>query len=126
MLENLKPITKNSILISKPFGHIRSNSLLFMERCLLYFFYRFTSSCIINAGLNELNKKLLSYFSTYYLWVGLITVFAALIILVLPLRKQRLGEEKPAYSYFSWVAYCIVYRMGSGLCACGSRACLLL
>jgi glycine betaine transporter len=35
--------------------------------------------------------------------------------LVLPLRKQRLGEEKPAYSYFSWVALLYSTGMGSGL-----------
>jgi glycine betaine transporter len=31
------------------------------------------------------------------------------------LRKQRLGEEKPAYSYFSWVALLYSTGMGSGL-----------
>jgi hypothetical protein len=37
---------------------------------------------------------------------GLITVLVVLIILVLPLRKQRLGEEK-LHSYFSWVSFIV-------------------
>jgi glycine betaine transporter len=40
--------------------------------------------------LNEVNQNLLAVFSTYYLWIGLISVIAALVILCLPLRKQRL------------------------------------
>jgi glycine betaine transporter len=31
------------------------------------------------------------------------------------LRKQRLGNEKQAYSYFSWVALLYSTGMGSGL-----------
>jgi glycine betaine transporter len=44
----------------------------------------------------------------------LISVIAALVILCLPLRKQRLGNENPAYS-FSWVALLYSTGMGSGL-----------
>jgi glycine betaine transporter len=104
-------------LISKPYGHIRSNSLLFYGAlfAVFFFFIGLLAPALLTQGLNELNKKLLSYFSTYYLWVGLITVVAALIILVLPLRKQSLGDEKPAYSYFSWVALLYSTGMGSGL-----------
>lgn len=65
--------------------------------------------------LNELNQSLLSIFSGYYLWVGLLTVLATIVILFLPFRNQRLGNVKPEYSYFSWVALLYSTGMGSGL-----------
>lgn len=65
--------------------------------------------------LNEVNQNLLAVFSTYYLCIGLISVIAALVILCLPLRNQRFCNEKPAYSYFSWVALLYSTGMGSGL-----------
>ncbi|NRS88861.1 glycine betaine transporter [Flavobacterium sp. 7E] len=104
-------------MITKLYGHLRSNSLLFYGAMFGVFFF-FTGLLVpdlLTQGLNEIKQKLLSVFSTYYLWVGLITVITALIILVLPLRKQRLGDEKPAYSYFSWVALLYSTGMGSGL-----------
>jgi glycine betaine transporter len=73
-VRKLKTNNKNSILISKPFGHIRSNSLLFYGALFAVFSFIGLLAPALLTGLNELNKKLLSYFSTYYLWVGLITV----------------------------------------------------
>jgi glycine betaine transporter len=63
-----------------------------MEDCLVCF--SFLPACLhllfLTQVLNEVNQNLLAVFSTYYLWIGLISVIAALVILCLPLRKQRL------------------------------------
>jgi glycine betaine transporter len=82
---------------------------------LFFFLTGLFAPLLLTQVLNEVNKNLLAVFSTYYLWIGLISVIAALIILCMPLRKQRLGAEKPAYSYFSWVALLYSTGMGSGL-----------
>jgi glycine betaine transporter len=82
---------------------------------VFFFFTGLLAPRLLTQGLNEINQKLLAVFSSYYLWVGLITVVASLVILASPLRKQRLGNEKPAYSYFSWVALLYSTGMGSGL-----------
>ena len=67
------------------------------------------------AVLNEINKQLLSVFSSYYLMLGLLIVLASLVILFFPVRNKRLGSEKPDYSYFSWIALLYSTGMGSGL-----------
>jgi glycine betaine transporter len=82
---------------------------------LFFFLTGLFAPLLLTQVLNEVNKNLLAVFSTYYLWIGLISVIATLIILCMPLRKQRLGAEKPAYSYFSWVALLYSTGMGSGL-----------
>ncbi len=83
-------------------------SLVFLSAGLL-----FPQSLI--GGLNSLNTSLLSIFSSYYLVLGLLIVLLALGILFSPLRKKRLGEAKPEYSRFSWIALLYSTGMGSGL-----------
>jgi glycine betaine transporter len=82
---------------------------------VFFFLTGLFSPLLLTQVLDEVNKNLLVVFSTYYLWIALISVIAAVVILCLPLRKQRLGDEKPAYSYFSWVALLYSTGMGSGL-----------
>ena len=108
---------KNKILIKKLYGHLIPSSLLFYGALfgLFFFLTGLFAPTFLTDALNKVNKILLSIFSTYYLWVGLISVLAAIIILFLPMRKQRLGNEKPAFSYFSWVALLYSTGMGSGL-----------
>jgi glycine betaine transporter len=81
-------------LITKLYGYLWSNSLLFYGG--LFGVFSFTglfAPTFFTQVLNEVNQNLLAVFSTYYLWIGLISVIAALVILCLPLRKQRLGNE---------------------------------
>jgi glycine betaine transporter len=96
---------------------MRPNSLLLFGVVfgLFFLFTGLLAPLFLTQILNEINQNLLAVFSTYYLWVGLISVVAALLILFTPLRKQRLGTEKPAFSYFSWVALLYSTGMGSGL-----------
>lgn len=69
----------------------------------------------LNEKLTFLNQFILGYFQNFYLILGLLIVILALIILFLPFAKQRLGNEKPDYSYFSWIALLYSTGMGSGL-----------
>jgi len=65
--------------------------------------------------LGAANKQLLSVFSTYYLWVGMLVVVVSLGILFFPFARKRLGSQKPEYTYFSWIALLYSTGMGSGL-----------
>ena len=67
------------------------------------------------AVLSQVNKQLLSVFTTYYLVLGLLIVLASVFILFSPLGKKTLGSGPPAYSYFSWIALLYSTGMGSGL-----------
>ncbi|MFB0909420.1 MAG: BCCT family transporter [Flavobacterium sp.] len=104
-------------MITKLYSCLRSNSLLFYGGLFGMFFFLtgLFVPTFLTQVLNEVNQNLLSVFSTYYLCIGLISVIAALVILCLPLRNQRFCNEKPAYSYFSWVALLYSTGMGSGL-----------
>ena len=104
-------------MIPKLFNQIRSNSLLFYGALfgVFFLFMGLLAPQFLTEVLNDVNQNLLSVFSTYYLWVGLIAVLAAVVILILPIRNKRLGDEKPSYSYFSWVALLYSTGMGSGL-----------
>lgn len=104
-------------MIKKVYGHLSQSSLLLYGASfgLFFFLTGLFAPTFLTEVWNNVNKVLLSLFSTYYLWVGLISVIAAVVILFMPLRKQRLGNEKPAFSYFSWVALLYSTGMGSGL-----------
>jgi glycine betaine transporter len=60
-----------------------------MEDCLVCFLFTVCLHLLFNTGAKRSESKFI-VFSTYYLWIGLISVIAALVILCLPLRKQRL------------------------------------
>lgn len=104
-------------MITKLFSYSRSRSILLYGALfgLFFFLTGLFAPAFLTQVLNKVNQNLLTVFGTYYLWVGLITVIAAVSILFMPLRKQRLGNEKPAFSYFSWVALLYSTGMGSGL-----------
>lgn len=104
-------------MITKLFSYSRPSSLLLYGALfgLFFFLTGLFAPAFLTEVLNKVNQNLLTVFGTYYLWVGLITVIAAVSILFMPLRKQRLGNEKPAFSYFSWVALLYSTGMGSGL-----------
>jgi len=104
-------------LIKKLYGHFVPSSLLFYGALfgLFFFLTGLFAPTFLTDVLNKINKNLLAIFSTYYLWIGFLSVIAAVIILFMPMRKQRLGNEKPAFSYFSWVALLYSTGMGSGL-----------
>jgi glycine betaine transporter len=75
--------------------------------------------------LNEVNQNLLAVFSTYYLWIGLISVIAALVILCLPLRKQRLGNENQLILILAGLLYVQYWNGFRIIVTSGSRAYLL-
>lgn len=55
------------------------------------------------------------YFGRFYLYIGLGCVLFLLLIAALPLGKQRMGNQKPEYSTFSWIAMLYSAGMGSGI-----------
>lgn len=65
--------------------------------------------------LNQVNALLLSTFTPFYLWLGFLIVVLSVILIFLPFSKQRLGNEKAEYSWFSWIALLYSTGMGSGL-----------
>ncbi|MFK7031016.1 BCCT family transporter [Flavobacterium oreochromis] len=69
---------------------------------------------IVN-GLSFINILILSNFSRFYQYLGLIIVIISIIIYCIPFSKNKLGTEKPEYSFFSWIALLYSTGMGSGL-----------
>jgi hypothetical protein len=70
-------------LITKLYGYLGSNSLLFYGGLFgVFLSYRFVCTYFLTEVLNEANQNLLAVFSTY-LCIGLISVIAALAILCL-------------------------------------------
>lgn len=61
------------------------------------------------------NDFILDKFSFFYLLFGLFIVLFALSLIFLPFSTMKLGETKPEYSYFSWIALLYSTGMGSGL-----------
>ena len=70
---------------------------------------------LLLSTLGNINKVLLNVFAYWYLVAGLFITLVALVLLFLPMAKQRLGDEPPEYSFFSWIALLYSTGMGSGL-----------
>lgn len=83
--------------------------------CLLFTLLGSIFQSQLLQWLNALNRKILFVFDTYYLVLGFFVVVLACVIYILPQSKQRLGDEAPEYSYFSWIALLYSTGMGSGL-----------
>lgn len=58
---------------------------------------------------------ILDIFGTFNLLLGLGSVFVLLILVFSPIGKKKLGNEKPEYSWFSWIAMLYSTGMGAGL-----------
>lgn len=69
----------------------------------------------VSTQFNVANSFILSKFQNYYLIFALVIVLISVCILFFPFAKKRLGQEKPEYSYFSWIALLYSTGMGSGL-----------
>lgn len=65
--------------------------------------------------LSQVNVLLLSTFTSFYLWFGFLIVVISIVLIFLPFSKQRLGNKKAEYSWFSWIALLYSTGMGSGL-----------
>lgn len=104
-------------MISKLSSHFRANNLLLYGMIFgaVFFISGILAPTTLLSVLSQINKRLLSVFSTYYLALGFLIVLASLLLLFLPIRNKRLGSEKPSYSYFSWIALLYSTGMGSGL-----------
>ena len=61
------------------------------------------------------NDFILDKFRFFYLLFGLLIVLFALSLVFLPFSRKKLGDAKPEYSYFSWIALLYSTGMGSGL-----------
>ncbi len=91
-------------MITNLYGYLRANSLLFYGGLFGVFFFLtgLFAPTFLTDVLNEVNQNLLAVFRTNYLYIGLISVIAALFFFCWPLRKQGLVTENPAYFYFTW------------------------
>jgi glycine betaine transporter len=69
----------------------------------------------INTQFNAANSFILSKFQNFYLIFALLIVLISVCLLFFPFAKRKLGQEKPEYSYFSWIALLYSTGMGSGL-----------
>ena len=98
-------------------SQIRKNPLLFYGLLfgLIFFLGGILFPNKLIAILNLTNDTLLSIFSHYYLWIGLLIVLVASGILFFPLSKKKLGDDHAEYSLFSWIALLYSTGMGSGL-----------
>ena len=67
------------------------------------------------GGLSFVNAFILSKFSIFYQYLGLIIVLISVIVFFVPFSKNKLGAEPPEYSFFSWIALLYSTGMGSGL-----------
>lgn len=65
--------------------------------------------------LNAANDAVLTVFGNYYLVFGFFVVALALLLILLPFSRKRLGQGKAEYSLFSWIALLYSTGMGSGL-----------
>lgn len=97
---------------------------LFFKNKLIFFSALFSALIFLSGilfpkslirSLDSINSSLLSIFSNYYLIVGLLIVVVGIVILFLPFAKNKLGNSKPEYSYYSWIALLYSTGMGSGL-----------
>jgi glycine betaine transporter len=61
------------------------------------------------------NDFVLDKFNFFYLLFGFLIVLFAFSLVFLPFGKKTIGETKPEYSYFSWIALLYSTGMGSGL-----------
>lgn len=58
---------------------------------------------------------ILDKFRFFYLLFGLLIVLFALSLVFFPFSRKKIGDTKPDYSYFSWIALLYSTGMGSGL-----------
>lgn len=94
------------------------NNKLFLAGILfgaLFCVVGIVSPYILVDGLSLANNFILDKFSFFYLLFGLFIVLFALSLVFFPFSKKKLGEAKPEYSYFSWIALLYSTGMGSGL-----------
>jgi hypothetical protein len=101
-------------LITKLYGYLRSNSLLFYGG--LFGVFSFLPACLhlLLTGAKRSEPKLLAVFSTYYLYRFDFRYY--LVILCLPLRKQRLGNENQLILILAGLLYCTVLEWVQDYC----------
>lgn len=65
----------------------------------------------------QFNLFLLKIFADFYLWLGLILFVFCVGLAISPLGKKRLGndDDRPEYSFWSWIAMLYSAGMGAGL-----------
>lgn len=99
-----KPKPELSILLK-----LTAMALFFIVALALVFRQEFI------PGLENLTWIVLTFFGDYYLYLGLGAVLLLLVLAGLPIGKIKLGNEKPEFGWFSWVAMLYSTGMGGGL-----------
>lgn len=69
----------------------------------------------LSMGLSEWTAWVLSFFGTYYLYLGLACVLVMLGLAISPSGKIRLGADTPEFGWWSWIAMLYSTGMGGGL-----------
>nr|WP_297335343.1 BCCT family transporter [Algoriphagus sp.] len=65
--------------------------------------------------INESTSNLMDIFGPLYLILGFLAVVIGIILSIHPISKKKLGEGKPQYGLWSWIAMLYSTGMGSGL-----------
>lgn len=55
------------------------------------------------------------WFGSFYLWLGLVCVLFLVVTAVSPIGKHRLGNGKPEFNHWSWIAMLYSAGMGAGI-----------
>lgn len=83
--------------------------LLFFLIGILFF------NAFLISKLSIWTEVVLSFFGGYYLLLGLGSVLLMLVVGISPLGKIKLGEGRPEFGWFSWIAMLYSTGMGGGL-----------
>lgn len=82
---------------------------------LLFLISAFSFPLKFKSLLSIWTANTLSLFGKFYLLVGIGAVALLILFAALPLGKIRLGENKPEFSWLSWIAMLYSTGMGAGL-----------
>jgi glycine betaine transporter len=83
--------------------------------CLLFLIAAIAFPELFKIKLGEWTGSSMGLFGGFYLWMGFLAVVLLLILAFSPIGKKRLGNEKPEYGWFSWIAMLYSTGMGGGL-----------
>ncbi|EOZ95165.1 Glycine betaine transporter OpuD [Indibacter alkaliphilus LW1] len=83
--------------------------------CILFLGFAFLFPDFFKKKLGELTVVLLQNFGFFYLILGFLSVILLFVLAFSKWGKIRFGQERPAYSWFSWIAMLYSTGMGAGL-----------
>ncbi|MBS9525622.1 BCCT family transporter [Litoribacter alkaliphilus] len=89
--------------------------LLSGSTCLVFLVFAGIQRDNLQKMLAASTDVVLTWFGGFYLVLGLLTVLLLLVLAFSPFGKIRFGQDKPAYSWYSWIAMMYSTGMGAGL-----------